>query len=809
MMIRTNAAAAAAATAAEQCSEQQQQQQQDSDLVQIPFAATCKQQPQQRRQQQQRLRRRRQTSYSSSATVARHRCLHVAAATAAAAAAAMMYCCFGCCLLYMLSFSSSSSTTTTTTTAAVAEAFQPPQQPHRRPISSSTAHQHSSSSSSSSRTTSSSPFVMTAPRKNDDNNNNNKKKNKRQKKKNKNKKNLLSNNTKQIKAKPPPLPQQQQQPKNKNKNNNNNNNADDLFLYRSMMEHDILTKAQEMELGATIQKANQVRQSLDLLLFEKKQERIRMKQKQQQQQQQYFNKLRRVQKKDDATDRDGDDDEKEYDMTALLLGDDDNEDDNIDDDHNHDEKLLEDYKHLSIYGGGGGGFYNNNHQEQVQDEATAQLKWLARDQAVWQKQRESSSLMAYAWQQDAYGNMSDDDDDETENEAEEYDPEMDNNSSNNNNLSSSSAATTTSTTTTTTSYASLPLFQDLHFYLTDDSVNQALGITGGLAQVESILLNGARARDTLIRSNIRLVVGIAKKWARNNGNKYEGSSSDQISSSSSTGSGSSSSNMESSRKAGDHALHALYTGGWDRPAVNEAVQEGILGLAKAAERYEPSRGLRFSTYATHWVTNSIRQCFQRTSTGVLRLPKQFYEIKTRYQILCKEYYHDGKAEPSLEEIANEMNLTPQRLRTVLRMTRPLLSTDGPVSRGSRTQAGKAGGDGVNILISDTLVDTMEMQPEDRVELAFLRQCLENAMAAELAPHERDIIRFRLGLDDGVPRTCRQVAQECYGGSLTTNDVKYLERRAFKKLRSPQTLSTYKLLAYLDFCDVDQETMTLR
>ena len=111
-------------------------------------------------------------------------------------------------------------------------------------------------------------------------------------------------------------------------------------------------------------------------------------------------------------------------------------------------------------------------------------------------------------------------------------------------------------------------------------------------------------------------------------------------------------------------------------------------------------------------------------------------------------------------------------------------------------------------MGDTLVDDIEPKPEDRIELSFLRQCLENAMATELAPHERDVLRLRLGLDDGVSRTCREVA-EVFDGSLTSSQVRSAEKRAFAKLRSPRSLATYKLMTYLDVAGVDRETMNLR
>lgn len=319
------------------------------------------------------------------------------------------------------------------------------------------------------------------------------------------------------------------------------------------------------------------------------------------------------------------------------------------------------------------------------------------------------------------------------------------------------------------------------FGLTDDDVVRVLRLPGGRAELQTVLLRGARARDTLIRRNLKLVSSISKRWSR-------------LSSGGDT-----------------ESLYRLYSGGWDRPSLSEAIQEGVIGLTTAAERFNPSRGLRFSTYATYWITNSVRQCFQRASTGCLRLPINYYDTKTKYKALVKEYYDADGCVPAMGILARDMGMTERRLQLTLRLTQPLLSTDGLLMPRGSTKAGKAGnvnrGDD-NLLISDTLVDDSDLNPEDRVELSLLRQSLEHAMAVELAPFERDVLRLRLGLDDGVVRTCREVALEC-GGRLSTVEIRTTEQRALKKLRSPASLATYKLLAYLDFANVDRETVKIR
>jgi RNA polymerase sigma factor (sigma-70 family) len=259
------------------------------------------------------------------------------------------------------------------------------------------------------------------------------------------------------------------------------------------------------------------------------------------------------------------------------------------------------------------------------------------------------------------------------------------------------------------------------------------------------------------------------------------------------------------------SLYSLYSGGWDRPSVSEAVQEGVIGLTIAVDRFNPARGLRFSTYATYWISNSVRLCFQRASTGCLRVPVNYYDTKSRFKTLVKEYYESDGETPSMAVLAREMGLSETRLQRVLQLTQPLVSTDGPcMPRGVVTRPGKSGNVNSlqdNLLLSDTLVDDTELNPEDCVELSLLRQRLEHAMSVELAPFERDVLRLRLGLDDGVMRSRREVADEC-GGRLSAVDILSTEKRALKKLRSPIALSTYKLLTFLDIADVDRETVKM-
>lgn len=299
------------------------------------------------------------------------------------------------------------------------------------------------------------------------------------------------------------------------------------------------------------------------------------------------------------------------------------------------------------------------------------------------------------------------------------------------------------------------------------------------AQIDTILEKGNRAKQTLMLHNIKLVSGIAKKWAfmtHNNKGEYTSNP---------------------------------YAGSLTRPSLQEAIQEGIVGLAKAAERFEPNRNWRFSTYATYWITNSIRLCYTQASTGQgMRLPNTYYETLGTYKALVKRQYQLNQCAPPMEELAAEMNIRVSRLQRILQLTQPPLSLETPTR--AYATAGKSGlADKSDSVLGDLLCMDAEDDPEVLVEWSLLRRALDHAMVTQLSPHERNVIRLRLGLDDGVTRTSRQVANDFYEGRFRTTEIVATWNRALKKLRSPRALSQYQWMSYFELCDIDIETVSWR
>jgi len=308
--------------------------------------------------------------------------------------------------------------------------------------------------------------------------------------------------------------------------------------------------------------------------------------------------------------------------------------------------------------------------------------------------------------------------------------------------------------------------------LTEREIEEELGVEGGRKELAQILIQGALAKQQMIKSNVRLVTHIARKWMG-----------------SSKGSGNTERNTDNDKKLSK----SVALGDWSTPSMDEVIQQGIVGLAIAAERFEPERKFKFSTYATYYITNEVRIIFQAATTQCLYVPPYFYTIKNKYQKIVQDHYRsDPNIVLSMDEIAVKLQLKRERLQFILKSTQTLIQLDAPLG-GGITSPGKAGGNDSS-QSNDPIVNSLatdEPSPEAVVEQSLLRQCLENALAAELLPLERDIVRLRHGLDDGRSRTIKEVMESC-GGMLSIGDIRTVESRAYKKLRFKHSVHNTRL-----------------
>ena len=215
--------------------------------------------------------------------------------------------------------------------------------------------------------------------------------------------------------------------------------------------------------------------------------------------------------------------------------------------------------------------------------------------------------------------------------------------------------------------------------LSNEDVGESLGVAGGKDEVRTIIREGAEARHEMMQCNIKLVVSIAKKWMKNNPDA----------------------------RVANGNLRELYAGGWDRPSLDEAIQEGVLGLSRAIDKYDYEKGLKFSTYSTWWITNYVRIAFQTAKTGPLKLPAQFYTLKNQYLKAIAKLTREGRPIPPIEDFAEEFGTSVRRLRYALTATEALFSIDQPVNGQSTKLRGSSAGEiGIgngDIYLGDALV----------------------------------------------------------------------------------------------------------
>ena len=234
-------------------------------------------------------------------------------------------------------------------------------------------------------------------------------------------------------------------------------------------------------------------------------------------------------------------------------------------------------------------------------------------------------------------------------------------------------------------------FQDIDLYVTEKDIINELGIQGGKEELLQILVQGSIAKQTMIKSNIKLVTSIAKKW-------YRGATVAQ--------------QNDNNRNRRKTDPSAMYGGSWSIPSLDEAIQQGIIGLSQAATRFEPARNFKFSTYATYYITNEIRQLFLSTKTGCLYVPQHFFTIRNKYQKLVEETYREHNSNTNTNSNTNEESAAPttagvldlqtaayklkipnpERLQFILKATESLLQLDAPItgSSGSTTSGGSSG-----------------------------------------------------------------------------------------------------------------------
>jgi len=251
-----------------------------------------------------------------------------------------------------------------------------------------------------------------------------------------------------------------------------------------------------------------------------------------------------------------------------------------------------------------------------------------------------------------------------------------------------------------------------------DSKEWAALVDMPLIKFRRRLMLGRRAKEKMVQSNLRLVVSIAKKYM-NRGLSFQ-----------------------------------------------DLIQEGSLGLIRAAEKFDHEKGYKFSTYATWWIRQAITRAIADQSRTI-RLPVHLYETISRIKKTTKTLSQEFGRKPTEEEIAESMEMTIEKLRFIAKSAQLPISLETPIGKEEDSRLG------------DFIEADIE-NPEQDVAKNLLREDLEGVLAT-LSPRERDVLRLRYGLDDGRMKTLEEIGQIF---DVTRERIRQIEAKALRKLRHP-------------------------